>query len=163
MRFYGIKLSNNYLHLLAESCDLYCPRTNRQVDPSPLHTPQLSSFAVLPSWWSQPTICQQKEKGIKRPVDYDMDEVTCLTQIFIWADIISRAVCKENDFARANKNTVWFYGKLQVSLHWFLGKHYQMQRQCTVKQIWMQIKGWIHSTAVHSQWTINVALSWRLF
>lgn len=44
------------LHLVAESWDLYCPRTSRQVDPSPLQTPQLSSLAVLPSWWSQPTI-----------------------------------------------------------------------------------------------------------
>lgn len=44
------------LPLVAESWDLYCPRTSRQVDPSPLQTPQLSSLMVLPSWWSQPTI-----------------------------------------------------------------------------------------------------------
>lgn len=37
------------------------PRTSLQVEPSPAHTPQLSSLAWLPSCRSQPTACRQKD------------------------------------------------------------------------------------------------------
>lgn len=40
-----------------------CPRTSRQVEPSPAQTPQLSSFALLLSCLSQPTSCWTGQIG----------------------------------------------------------------------------------------------------
>lgn len=57
-----------YLRSSGEMWGSAWPRTSRQVEPSPAHTPQLSSLALLPSCLSQPTSCNKwqsnhSEKG----------------------------------------------------------------------------------------------------
>lgn len=53
----SVKLAVRYLHCSDVRWGMACPRTSRHVEPSPPHTPQLSSLAPLASCRSQPTSC----------------------------------------------------------------------------------------------------------